>query len=264
MRRRLALILGALVLSPLGLPAAEGPTVVRDVLPGGLRLLVRDDPNAQVATVSLQVRSGSRYDTPETAGLSNLVQRVMLRGTARRSARQIVEAAEDIGGSLEASADVEHAEIRGGALAAHARTLLDLIAEVALSPAFPPDEVERERRLVLSQIQTRAETPFALALDTLTAQLYGSHPLALPTLGRKASVERLGREDLIRHHRRVYRAGSMVLAVSGGVERESLRRHVQRVFARTPEGDVDDPPPRSQRHPRSGACSIGRPSRLRS
>ena len=241
MRRRLALILGALVLSPLGLAAAEGPTVVRDVLPGGLRLLVRDDPHAQVVTASLQLRSGSRYDTPETAGLSNLVQRVMLRGTARRSARQIVEAAEDIGGSLEASADVEHAEIRGGALAAHARTLLDLIAEVALSPAFPPDEVERERRLVLSQIQTRVETPFALALDTLTAQLYGSHPLALPTLGRKTSVERLGREDLIRHHRRVYRAGSMVLAVSGGVEPASLRRHVQRLFARVPEGDVDEP-----------------------
>ena len=94
--------------------------------------------------------------------------------------------------------------------------------------------------------------------------LYGSHPLALPTLGRKAGVERLGREDLIRHHRRVYRAGSMVLAVSGGVERESLRRHVQGLFARTREGDFDDPPPRSQRHPRSGACSIGRLSKTRS
>ena len=114
MRGRLALILGALVLSPLGRAAAEGPTVVRDVLPGGLRLLVRDDPNAQVVTVSLQVNVGARYDTPETPGLSNLVQRVMIRGTARRSARQIIQAAEDIGGSLEASADVEHAEIRGG------------------------------------------------------------------------------------------------------------------------------------------------------
>jgi zinc protease len=241
MRCRLALILGVLVLSPLGPASAQGPSVARDVTRGGLRLLVRADPNAEVVTVSLQVKSGARYDTPETAGLSNLVQRVMIRGTVRRSARQIVEAAEDIGGSLEASADVEHAEIRGGALAAHARTLLDLIAEVALSPVFPPDEVERERRLVLSQIQTRTETPFALALDTLTAQLYGSHPLALPTLGRKASVERLGREDLIRHHRRVYRAGSMVLAVSGGVERESLRRHVRRLFAEVPEGEVDEP-----------------------
>jgi zinc protease len=241
MRRRLALALGVLVLLLPGGTAAEGPAVVPHVLPGGLRLLLRHDPSAQVVSVSLLVRSGSRYDTPETAGLSNFVQRVMIRGTASRSARQIVEAAEDIGGSVEASADVEYAEIRGGALAGHVHALLELIADVALAPAFPPDEVERERRLIASQIQTRAETPFSIALDTLTAQLYGSHPLAWPILGRKASVERLGREDLVRHHRRVYRTGSMVLAVSGGVERETLRRHVQRLFARLPVGEIEEP-----------------------
>ena len=241
MRRRLAPILGALVLLPLGPAAAEGPSVVHQVLPGGLRLLVRQDGNARVVTVSLQVKSGSRYETPDTAGLSNFVQRVMVRGTTGRSARQIVEAAEDIGGSLEASADVEHAEIRGGALAAHARTLLELIADVALAPAFPEDEVERERRLIVNQIQTRAETPFSVALDALTAQLYGSHPLALPVLGRKASVERLGREDLVRHHRRVYRMGNMVLAVSGGVKPEGVRRHAERLFARAPAGQIDEP-----------------------
>ena len=241
MRPRLRLVVGVLLLMPACAAAADGPDVVRYVLPGGLRLLVRDDPSAPVVTVSLQVKSGSRYDTPETAGLSHLVQRVMVRGTTHRSARQIVEAAEDAGGSVEASADVEYAEIRGGALAAHARTLLELVAEVALSPTFPADELERERRLTLGQIQTRAETPFAVALDALTAQLYGSHPLALPTLGRKASVERLGREDLIRHHRRVYRANNMVLAVSGGVEREAIRRHAQRLFARMPVGEVEEP-----------------------
>ena len=241
MRRRRRLILGVLVLLPLGQAAAEEPSVVHQVLPGGLRLLVRQDENARVVTVSLQVRSGSRYETPETAGLSNFVQRVMVRGTTGRSARQIVEAVEDIGGSLEASADVEHAEIRGGALAAHARTLLELIGDVALAPAFPAEEIERERRLIVNQIHTRAETPFSVALDALTAQLYGSHPFALPILGRKASVERLGREDLVRHHRRVYRMGNMVLAVSGGVKPESIRRHVERLFARTPGGKVDEP-----------------------
>jgi predicted Zn-dependent peptidase len=192
-------------------------------------------------TVSLQVRSGSRYETPTTSGLSNFVQRVMIRGTTKRSARQLVEAAEDIGGSVDASGDVEYAEIRGSALAAHRDALLELVAEVALTPTFPPAEVERERRLITSQIQTRAETPFPLALDTLTAQLYGSHPFALPTLGQKASVERLGRDDLVGHYRRVYRAGTMVLAVSGRVERESLRRQVERLFAQVSAGEVDEP-----------------------
>jgi zinc protease len=245
MTRRLTvwLRIAALTLVPLVAGAAEAPSVARYVLPGGLRLLVRDDPNAQVVTVSVQVRSGSRYETPETSGLSNFVQRVMIRGTAKRSARGIVEAAEDIGGFVDASGDVEYAEVRGSALAIHRDALLELVSDVTLAPTFPAEEVERERRLIMSQIQTRAETPFALALDTLTGQLYRSHPIALPTLGRKSSVERLGPADLVAHYRRVYRAGTMVVAVSGRAEPEVIRRQVERLFSHVPGGEIDEPPP---------------------
>jgi predicted Zn-dependent peptidase len=232
--------------------AAEPPSVGRYLLPEGLRLLVRDDPGAPVVAISLQVRSGTMYEGPTTAGLSHYVQRVMIRGTKTRSARRIIDSAEDLGGSLDASADAEHAEIRGTALAPHANALLELVADVALSPAFPPDEIERERRLILSQIQTRAETPFALALDTMTALLHGAHPLGLPVLGHKASVERFGREDLVSHYRRVYRASSMVIAVSGGVARDGIRREVERLFARTPPGAADEPSPQTAR------ASLGR------
>lgn len=243
MSARVALVLAlALACAPLA-ATGEPPSVGRYVLPGGLRLLVRDDPNAEVVTVSLQVKSGARYETPATAGLSHLVQRVMIRGTATRFARQIVEAAEDLGGSLDTSVDVEHAEIRASALATHAPALLELVADVALAPTFPANEIERERRLIASQIQTRAETPRSLALDTLAALLYGGHPLALPTLGHKATVERFGRDDLLGHYRRVYRAGSMVVAVSGGVVRDDIRGHVERLFAQVSPGEVDEPAP---------------------
>ena len=239
MRSKFALPVGvtALVLVPIVAGAAETSTVTRHVLPGGLRLLVREDPNAEVVAVSLQVKSGSRYETSATSGTSNFVQRVMIRGTARRSARQIVEAAEDIGGFVDASGDVDYVEIRGTALARYREALLDLVAEVALAPTFPPEEVERERRLIASQIQTRVETPFSLALDTLFGRLYAPHPYALPSLGQKASVERLGRDDLVAHYRRVYRAGAMVLAVSGRVDRDSVQRQVRGLFANLSGGE---------------------------
>jgi zinc protease len=243
MRLRVGLWLGVTVLAiaPLTVTATDTPTVTREVLPGGLRLLIRDDSTAEVVTVSLQVRSGLRYETVETSGVSNFVQRVMIRGTAKRSAREIVETAEDIGGSLDAAGDVDYAEVRGSALAVHRDTLLELVADVALAPTFPEPEIQRERRLILSQIQTRAETPFALALDTLNAQLYGPHPLSLPSLGSRVSIERLERADLLAHYRRVYRAGTMVLAVSGRVERLGLRRQIERLFSRVPGGEVDEP-----------------------
>jgi len=249
----LVLRLAALALVPLAAGATEAPSVTRHVLPGGLRLLIREDPSAQVVAVSLQVASGSRFETPATSGISNFVQRVMIRGTATRSAQQIVEAAEDLGGSVDASADVEYAEIRGSALAIHRAALLELIADVALGPTFPAQEVERERKLIASQIQTRAETPFALAMDTLLAELYGPHPYGLPALGQKPSVEGLGREELVRHYRRVYRGGGTVLAISGGVERETVRRQVERLFAKLASGQPDEaarppvPPPTGRR-----------------
>lgn len=247
MRSRLSRVTGVatLLLVPLAAGAAEAPPATRHVLPGGLRLLVREDSSAEVVAVSLQVKSGSRDETPATSGISNFVQRVMIRGTNRRSARQIVEAAEDIGGSLDASGDVDYVEIRASALARHREALLDLIADVVLASTFPAEEVERERRLIASEIQTRLETPFSLALDTLFVQLYATHPYALPRLGQKASVERLGRDDLVAHYRRVYRAGAMVLAVSGRVDRESVRRQIERLFANLPRsdaGDVERPP----------------------
>jgi predicted Zn-dependent peptidase len=141
----------------------------------------------------------------------------MARGTARHSHVELAIAAEELGGSVDASGDVEYAEIRGSALARHWERLLALVAEVALQPSLPADAIQTERRLILSQIQTRADTPFPFALDTLIADLYRGHPYALPATGLRASVEQLSREELLAHYRSIYQPSRMVLAVSGQV-----------------------------------------------
>jgi predicted Zn-dependent peptidase len=205
-------------------------SVARWVLPNGLRLLVREDRAAGVVAVSLQVRAGSSFEAPTTAGITNFLHRVMLRGTGRRSADQLIDAAERIGGTLDAAGDVEYAEVRGSALARHWAALLGLVAEVGLTPTLPPEEVERERRLVLGEIQTRADAPFSSASDALLADLYGPHPYALPALGRREVVERLSREDLLAHHQSIYRPDRLAVAVSGHVEGDRVRRAVERLF----------------------------------
>ena len=103
---------------------------------------------------SLHVRAGSLFESEATAGLTNFMQRVLVRGTAKRSALAMIEAAEELGGSVDASADVESTEIRGTAIARHWEPLLALVAEAVLEPTFPAAEIERERRLVLGQLQT--------------------------------------------------------------------------------------------------------------
>ena len=109
---------------------------------------------------------------------------------------QLTQAIEDLGGSLDASGDVEYAEVRGTALGRNWETLLTLIAEVALRPTFPSEEIERERRLILSAIQTRGDTPFQRAFDAMLTDLYGRHGYGWPNLGTRESLARLDRAAL--------------------------------------------------------------------
>jgi zinc protease len=236
---------------------AETP-VVRRVLPNGMRVLVREDHGSAIVAITLQVSGGTRLETVDTSGIANFLHRVMLRGTKRRSAAQLQEAADDLGGVLDAAGDVDHADISGQALSRHADALLDLVAEVALEPAFPREEIERERRLILSQLRTRDDTPFTLAMDTLLADLYGTHPYAQPALGRRDSIERITREALETYYRMIYRPERFVLAVSGDVKTAAILARVERLFGKLAGGLVVTDPAVSVPQPTASRRAITR------
>jgi len=237
------LVVGLLVLVLTEPTSAQTGNVSRYTLPNGLRLLVREDSSAGVVAVSLQSRAGSRFETPETAGITNFLQRTTVRGTAHFTGTRLADAAERLGGNIDASGDIDFAEISARALARNWEALLGLVAEVALTPTLPAAEVDRERRLILSQIQTRGDNPFPLAFDTLLTDLYGPHPYALPNLGHRAVVERLTREELLAHYHALYRADRLVLAVSGRVEHDRVRRAAERLFAKLPGGGTPSTDP---------------------
>jgi predicted Zn-dependent peptidase len=216
----------------LAFPAtAQSQQVTRHELSNGLRVLVREDPSVRLVAISLQTLAGSRLEPAGSAGITNFMQRVMLRGTGRWTATTLAETAERIGGAIDATADVDYTEVRGTALSRHWDRLLQIVADVALDPTFPAGEVETERRLILGQLQTRADTPFPLVFDALMQDLYGEHPYAVTALGRKETVSRLTREDLKAHHLATYRSERMALAISGAVDRRAVLRAVEKLFA---------------------------------
>lgn len=242
--RRILLAFVLLAATDVADAAAPAPAVTRRVLPNGLTVVVRPDPSVGVMAVSLHVRAGSLFETPETAGITNFLHRVMIRGTRRYSALQLTEAIEDLGGSLDASGDVEYGEVRGSTLARNWEALLTLVAEVALRPTLPGEEIERERRLIQSMIQTRGDTPFQWAFDSLLHDLYGTHPYAWPSIGRGESIARIDRPALRAHYAAIYQPDRMVLAVSGHVEAERVARAAQRLFPAAPSsGPVIQPHP---------------------
>ena len=221
--------------------AAQERQVTRQVLPNGMTVLVRENDAVGVVAVSLQVRAGSRIETDSNAGITNFLHRALLRGTAKRSAVQLATSSEDIGGSLDANGEVETAELRGQALARHWETLLTLIAEVALQPALRPDEIEKERRLLLAQVKSRADAPFSFSFDAVLRGLYGTNPYGRSQLGSKESLERLTRDDLLAHYRAIYRPDRMVLAVSGRVEGKRVVKAAEGLFGKMPRASPDTP-----------------------
>ena len=228
----------AVVGTALSAEAAAPPAVTRHVLPNGFIVVVREDPTVGVMAAALHVRAGSLFETAETAGMTHFLQRVMLRGTQRYTAVALSEAIDDLGGTLDASGEVEYGEVQGTALARNWEPLLKLMAEVALRPTLPTEEVERERRLILSAIQSRGDTPFQRAFDSVLNDLYGAHPYAWPSVGRRENVERISRGMLKAHYAAVYRPDRMVLAVSGNVPAARVVRVAERLF-----GDVPAAPP---------------------
>ena len=234
--RRSALLLAGLIML-LAAPAwGQGPPVSRARLPNGVTVLVRENPTAPVVGVSLMVRMGTRWETADNAGISNLVQLMVVRGTTTRDGGQIVEAADAMGGSIEATGDVDYSEIAATALSRHWGEIMELVADVALRPTMPDGVVVAVRDFLLRQVRNRGDKPYDVALDTLGVRVFGRHPYAWDPLGLKDSLERLDRDALLAHYKRHYVPGGLVLAVSGRVKTAEVIAQATRLFGSMPAG----------------------------
>jgi predicted Zn-dependent peptidase len=239
-RRLAAGVLALVVLAPaVGGPQTTGVTRTR--LPNGMMLLVRENPSAPVVAASLIIRMGTRWETYQTAGLSNFLQLMVVRGTTTMNGTQIVETADRMGGTIEAYGEADNAEIAATALDRYWKEMLALVADVTLRPSLPDGTVGAVRDFLARQVRNRGDKPYDVALDTLLAKTFGSNPYGWDAIGRRESLERAGRPALIEHYQRHYVPGGLVLAVSGNVKAAEVRAEVERLFGALPAGPVPAP-----------------------
>jgi zinc protease len=218
---------------PAGAPAQTAPVtegVTRTQLPNGFTLLVRENSTAPVVAMSLITRTGTRWETRRDAGIVNLLQLMIVRGTSTMDGGQIVEAADRMGGSIDAYGDSDYAEVPGTALSRYTAGILDLVADIALTPTIPQGTTDAVRDFILNQIRNRGDKPYDVAADTLLASLFGDHGYAWSPTGRRDAVERIDRNALIEEYRRFYLPGELVLGVSGRVRAGEVLDQVQKRF----------------------------------
>ena len=204
-------------------PGFRAPVPVQRSLPNRLGVLLRENHAVPVVVVELAIRTGVDGDPPDKPGLADFVAAALDEGTKSRTNQQLAEQLEDLAAILSVSPSLDGFRLHLNCLSDTLEPALDLLADVALNPAFRPADVERVRGITLTGLQQRRGNPGALASDEVARVLYGpKHPWGQPAGGTVESVKSIRRQDLVRFHDTYFRPNNALLSVSGDFEPEKM------------------------------------------
>lgn len=214
--------------------ACTAPQV--STLPNGLRLVVREEHRLPLCAATLAFGAGCPVETAATAGINNLMAECMLKGTPSRSAAELAETMENLGGSINCTAGNNTLTMDARCLREDVPTMLTLLADAALHPLFPAEAVEQVKEDMVADILDAQEDPASLAFRRLRRLCFGETSYGNHPDGTQESVEALRREDLAAHHARICCARNAVLCVAGDVDTAAVRALAEELFAGMPEG----------------------------
>ena len=186
----------------------------------------------QVRSISIGVwlTRGSRHESAERGGIAHFVEHMLFKGTGTRSAEDIAQAIDTIGGQLDAFTAKEYASYYIKVLDEHLPLAIDILSDIVRNPAFSPDDIEREKKVVLEEIKMVEDTPDDLVHELFTQGFWENHPLGRPILGTKETVESFNAELLRDYFRNVYTAKNLIVSAVGNLEHERVRELVEEKF----------------------------------
>jgi predicted Zn-dependent peptidase len=187
----------------------------------------------QVRSISIGVwlTRGSRHEAAEQGGIAHFVEHMLFKGTATRSAEDIAQAIDSIGGQLDAFTAKEYASYYIKVLDEHLPLAIDLLSDIVLNPAFSSEDIEREKKVVTEEIKMVEDTPDDLVHELFTQGFWENHPLGRPILGTRETVESLNAELLRKYFRNAYIPGNLIVSAVGNLEHEHVRDLLAEKFA---------------------------------
>ena len=219
--------------------------IVRDVLPNGLRLLTEKMAHVRSVSIGVWLARGSRHEPDEQSGIAHFVEHMLFKGTGTRSAEDIAQAIDSIGGQMDAFTAKEYASYYIKVLDEHLPLAVDVLADIVMRPAFSQEDIDREKKVVLEEIKMVEDTPDDLVHELFTENFWHGHPLGRPILGTKETVEGLSRDGLRKYFTGAYTAQNLIIAAVGNIDHERVRELVMRAFEGLPTSSdklVDAPP----------------------
>ena len=205
-------------------------TVRLTTLDNGLRVVTEDMPGLKSASAGIWVLAGGRHERPEQNGIAHFLEHMAFKGTARRSALQIAEEIEDVGGYINAYTSRETTAYYARVLEEDVGLALDVVGDIVLNPAFDAADIETERHVILQEIGQALDTPDDIVFDWLHEAAYPDQSFGRTILGPEERVSGFGRGDLQGFVGEHYAPGQMIMAAAGAVDHEAVVRKAEAMF----------------------------------
>jgi len=187
-------------------------------------------PHVRSVSIGVWLARGSRHEPQEQSGIAHFVEHMLFKGTANRSAEDIAQTIDSIGGQMDAFTAKEYASYYIKVLDDHLPLAVDVLSDIVRRPAFSQDDIEREKKVVLEEIKMVEDTPDDLVHELFTENFWVDHPLGRPILGTPDTVEGLTQDGLRRYFTDVYSAPNMIISAVGNVEHQRVRDLVEAAF----------------------------------
>ena len=196
-------------------------------LPNGIRVVTERMDHVRSVAVGVWVETGSRHEAENRCGMSHLIEHLVFKGTATRSAEQIARTMDSVGGQMDAFTTKEHTCFYVQVLDQHLPLAVDLLADILLNPLFNADELEREKSVVLQEIKMVEDTPDDVIHDLFAGQIWEGHPLGRPILGSREAVTSYDRQTALSHFTEEYVPPRILISVAGNATHD----HVINLFS---------------------------------
>jgi predicted Zn-dependent peptidase len=219
--------------------------VIEETLPSGMRLVTESISHVRSVTVGVWVTRGSRHESDAESGVAHFVEHMLFKGTTSRSAREIAQTIDSIGGQLDAFTAKEYAGYYIKVLDEHLPVAIDLLSDMLLRPALAPDDVIKEQQVILEEIKMVEDAPDDLVHELFAQQFWSKHPLGRPILGTPETVTSFDSNRLRQFFSRSYVAPHLIIAAAGNLDHQALKGLIERGFADLPGGQratVSAPP----------------------
>jgi predicted Zn-dependent peptidase len=209
---------------------------VKTVLDNGIRVVSHEMPEHRSVSLGIWVENGSRHESAAQNGISHFIEHLLFKGTERRSAAQIAEEMDAVGGVLNAFTSKEHTCYYAKVLDENLPLAVDLLTDIFLHSNFDAEEIERERSVILQEISQAEDTPDDFVHDLFSLDFFKDHPIARPICGREETVGRFQRADFLDFFKVRYQPRRVIVAAAGNFRHDALARQMGELLGGVTDG----------------------------